>query len=146
MHAYRTRSPLSYTLNGLSAKIKIEGLSVRTKYRKESQEGRKEGKRRKERSRLKYTLIYFFSFYDMGVQKRRASDNDIINYQEKREVRVAGLRKGRRKEFGRTRARVRGRNRQVFLSFLSRDRIKNLFPFRKTAMRAKEKTANVWNH
>ena len=82
----------------------------------------------------------------MGVQKRRASDKDIINYQEKKEVRVAGLRKGRRKEFGRTRARVRGRNKQVFLSFFSRDRIENLFPFRKTAMQAKEKTANVWNH
>ena len=79
----------------------------------------------------------------MGVQKRRASDNDIINYQEKKEVRVAGLRKGRRKKFGRTRARVRGRNKQVFLSLFSRDRIENLFPFRKTAMRAKEKTANV---
>ena len=43
---------------------------------------------------------------------------------------MAGLRKGRRKEFGRTRARVRGRNEQVFLSFFSRDRIENLFPFR----------------
>ena len=100
----------------------------------------------KNEAEFKYTLIYFFSFYDMGVQKRRASDNDIINYQEKKEVRVAGLRKGRRKEFGRTRARVRGRNKQVFLSFFSRDRIENLFPFRKTAMQAKEKTANVWNH
>ena len=43
---------LSYTMNGLSAKIKIEGLSERTKYRKQSQEGRKEGKRRKKRSRV----------------------------------------------------------------------------------------------
>ena len=59
---------------------------------------------------------------------------------------MAGLRKGRRKEFGRTRARVRGRNKQVFLSFFSRDRIENPFPFRKTVMRTKEKTANVWNH
>ena len=133
-------------MNGLSAKIKIEGLSERTKYRNSPRkEGRKE-KGGKNEAEFKYTLIYFFSFYDMGVQKRRASDNDIINYQEKKEVRVAGLRKGRRKEFGRTRARVRGRNKQVFLSFFSRDRIENLFPFRKTAMQAKEKTANVWNH
>ena len=43
---------LSYTMNGLSAKIEIEGLSERTKYRKQSQEGRKEGKRRKKRSRV----------------------------------------------------------------------------------------------
>ena len=136
-------------MNGLSAKIKIEGLSERTKYRKQSQEGRKEGRKEKggkNEAEFKYTLIYFFPFYDMGVQKRRASDNDILNYQEKKEVRVAGLRKGRRKKFGRTRARVRGRNKQVFLSFFSRDWIENLFPFRKTAMRAKEKTANVWNH
>ena len=132
-------------MNGLSAKIKIEGLSERTKYRKQSQEGRKEGRKEKggkNEAEFKYTLIYFFSFYDMGVQKRRASDNDIINYQEKKEVRVAGLRKGRRKEFERT----RGRNKQLFLSFFSRDRIENLFPFRKTAMQAKEKTANVWNN
>ena len=58
----------------------------------------------------------------MGVQKRRANDIDIINCQEKKEVWVACLRKGRGKEFGRRRARVRGRNKQGFLSFSSRDR------------------------
>ena len=35
---------------------------------------------------------------------------------------MAGLQKGRGKEFGHTRARVRGRNKKVFLSFSSRDR------------------------
>ena len=69
-----------------------------------------------------YTLIYVLSFYDLEVQKRRPNDVDIINYQEKKEVWVAGLQKGRGKEFGRTRARVRGRNKQGFLSFSSRDR------------------------
>ena len=52
-----------------------------------------------------YTLIYVLSFYDLEVQKRRPNDVDIINYQEKKEVWVAGLQKGRGKEFGRTRAR-----------------------------------------
>ena len=82
----------------------------------------------------------------MGVQKRRASDNDIINYQEKKEVRVAGLRKGRRKEFGRTRARVRGRNKQVFLSFFSRDRIENSFPFERLPCGPKKRQQTFWNH
>ena len=40
----------------------------------------------------------------MGLQKRRADDIDIINYQEKKIDWVAGLRKGREKEFGGTRA------------------------------------------
>ena len=53
-----------------------------------------------------YTLIYVLSFYDLEVQKRRPNDVDIINYQEKKEVWVAGLQKGRGKEFGRTRARA----------------------------------------
>ena len=35
---------------------------------------------------------------------------------------MAGLQKGRGKEFGRTRVCVRGRNKQGFLSFSSRDR------------------------
>ena len=68
-----------------------------------------------------YTLIYVLSFYDLEVQKRRPNDVDIINYQEKKEVWVAGLQKGRGKEFGRTRVCVRGRNKQGFLSFSSRD-------------------------
>ena len=56
-----------------------------------------------------YTLIYVLSFYDLEVQKRRPNDVDIINYQEKKEVWVAGLQKGRGKEFG---ARVRARARE----------------------------------
>ena len=69
-----------------------------------------------------YTLIYVSSFYDLEEQKRRPNDVDIINYQERKEVGMAGLRKGRGKEFGRTRARMRGRNKQGFLSFSSLDR------------------------
>ena len=52
------RFPLSYTLNGPSAKIKIEGLCERTKYRKQSQEGRKEGRKEgwKKEERTKQSL------------------------------------------------------------------------------------------
>ena len=75
-----------------------------------------------------YTLIYFLSFYDLEVQKRRPNDVDIINYQEKKEVWVAGFQKGRGKEFGRSSARVLGRNKKGSLSFSSRDR-KFPFPF-----------------
>ena len=53
-----------------------------------------------------YTSIYFFSFYDIEVQHWHANDIGIINYQEKKIVLVAGLRKGRGKVFGRTRARA----------------------------------------
>ena len=74
----------------------------------------------------------------MGVQTRRANDNDIINYQEKKEVRVEGLQKGRGKEFGRTRVRAcEGEISKV--SFPSPHATENPFPFRKTAMKAKKR-------
>ena len=92
-----------------------------------------------------YTLIYVSSFYDLEVQKRRPNDVDIINYQEKKEVWVAGLQKGRGKEFGRTRARAcEGEISKV--SFPSPHATERPFPFRKTSMQAKEKTANVWDY
>ena len=92
-----------------------------------------------------YTLIYVLSFYDLEVQKRCPNDVDIINYQEKKEVGMAGLRKGRGKEFGRTRARAcEGEISKV--SFPSPHSTENPFPFRKTTMQAKENTANVWDH
>jgi len=80
----------------------------------------------------------------MGVPKRRANDVDIINYQEKKEIWVAGLRKEGEKNSG---ARVRACEGEISkVSFPSPHAPENLFPFRKTAMQAKEKTANVWNH
>ena len=48
---------LSYTMNGLSAKIKIEGLSERTKYRKQSQEGRKEGRKKEEKTKQSLSIL-----------------------------------------------------------------------------------------
>ena len=33
-----------------------------------------------------YTLIYFFSLYNMEVQHWHANDIDVINYQEKKIV------------------------------------------------------------
>ena len=93
-----------------------------------------------------YTLIYFLSFYDLEVQKRRRpNDVDIINCQEKKEVGMAGLRKGRGKEFGCTRARAcEGEMNKVFSP--SPHATENPFPFQKTAMQAKEKTVTVWDY
>ena len=59
------RSPLSYTLNGLSPK-KLNRASVRTKYNKQSQGRREEGG--KHEAAFMYTLIYFLSFYDIEVK------------------------------------------------------------------------------
>ena len=55
-----------------------------------------------------YTLIYVLSFYDLEVQKRRPNDVDIINYQEKKEVWVAGLQKGRERNSGARARELRG--------------------------------------
>ena len=63
---------------------------------------------------------------------------------------MAGLRKGRGKEFGRTLVRVRGRNNKgpIPIPFsLPPPQLKSLsFPFRKPASQAKEKIANVRNY
>ena len=64
-YAQRTRSPLSYTLNGLSPK-KLNRASVRTKYNKQSQGRREEGGKNK--AAFMYNLIYFLSFYDIEVK------------------------------------------------------------------------------
>ena len=49
----------------------------------------------------------------MGVQKRRANDIDIINYQEQRMVWVAGLQKGRGKNSGQRVRACKGEIRRV---------------------------------
>ena len=58
----------------------------------------------------------------MEVQNKHANDINILIYQEKKIVWVAGLRKGRAKEFGRTSARVRGRKKKGSPLFPSRAR------------------------
>ena len=64
-YAQRTRSPLSHTLNGLSAK-RLNRVSVRTKYNKQSQGRKEEGAKHK--AAFMYTLIYFLSFYEIAVK------------------------------------------------------------------------------
>ena len=44
-------------MNGLSAKIKIEGLSERTKSRKQSQEGRKEGRKKEGKTKQSLRIL-----------------------------------------------------------------------------------------
>ena len=96
-----------------------------------------------------YTLIYLFSYYVIEVQHWHANDIDIINYQEKKIVWVAGLRKGRGKVFGRTRARACEEKIRM-VPFPSPSLLRPFksisFSFQKPAMQPKEKIANVWNH
>ena len=86
---------------------------------------------------FKYTLIHqFFSFYDMGVQKRGANDNDIINYQEKRKSEWQAFKREGERNSG---ARVCAFEGEISkFSFPSPHATENLFPFQKTAMRAKD--------
>ena len=58
----------------------------------------------------------------MEVQNKHANGINVLIYQEKKIIWVAGLRKGRAKEFGRTSARVRGRKKKGSPPFPSRAR------------------------
>ena len=86
------------------------------------------------------TLIYFFSVYNMEVQLTRKWHRHHKLWRKKI-VLVAGLRKGRRKEFGRTLVRVRGGNNKGPIPFsLPPPQLKSLpFPFERKPRRPRKR-------